>query len=168
MKRVFFTILFPFSHMAPHGWWESITLPFWRGGRELYPEQAQLSPMITVSQQVLHRFFSTSFAYLPSPPSLLLSSLNKSPASQGWDSSCCCLALIWCNDACNAPHVLPHDRKAEFIFQAIFRGGNVTLLLGLFTSSWPAMETLFSWYFGLIIQTKPAAIVSFWPPHTWQ
>lgn len=51
------------------------------------------------------------------PLSRLPPCLNKSPGSQRWESSCCCLALIWCNDTHNAAQFLPPYCKAEFVFQ---------------------------------------------------
>lgn len=157
----------------------SITLPFWRGGRELYPEQQQLSLMIAVSQQILHFFFfPPPFLCIPTlvsfAPSRLPPYLNKSPASQGWDSSCCCLALIWCNDTHNASHFgLPAERRNLYFRQSwiMWGKGIVATSFGLFIlpSLWSAVEILsFSSYFGLFQQTKPAAIVFFWPLYTWQ
>lgn len=107
MRQFYFTTLFPlpqsYSSSQLMG---SITLSFWRGGRELYPEQ-QLSSLPQPDDYSESAGSPPHPAYLHSsslflPSSLLLPSLNKSLASEGWDSSCCCLALIWCNDTHNA------------------------------------------------------------------
>lgn len=99
------------SHIAVHSWWEASLCPS-EGEAGSFTlsssSSACLSLMITVSQQVLHFFSFSPFLCIPTlvslAPSRLPPSLNKFPASKGWDASCCCLALICCNDAHSAAH----------------------------------------------------------------
>lgn len=120
---VYFTALFTtFSHISPRcRWWEASLCPFRRGDRELL----QLSsPRPDDNSESAGSLCSSSFLCIPSlvslAPSRFLPPLNKSLASHGRDSSCCCLALIWCNDTHNAAALFfpIFSTKAESKFQA--------------------------------------------------
>lgn len=117
----------------------SITLSFWRGGREIYPEQQQqrLPQPDDYSESAGSTSFFLFFIFFPLlciptlvalAPSWLQPSLNKSPASQEWDSSCCCLALIWCNDTHNAAHFrLPAVSQNSYFRRSWFMWGKRTV-----------------------------------------
>lgn len=171
---------FPPSVMpALHSWWAASLCPS-VGEAGSSSGSVCLSLTSAVSQQVLH-FLSPlhlhTYARLPRP---LSPPLNKSPASQGWESSCCCLALIWCSDNGNnhnAARFLPPCSKAEFIFQENLahlgeRGNTCHFFPGcLFCLHCDVNiggKIFLSTYFSLFQQTKPPAIVFFWPLHNWQ
>lgn len=181
VRQFYFTILSPsFSHTALHSWWEKSLCPsegdavrFTLNGSN----SAYLSLMITVSQQVPHFFSFSPLLCIPTlvclAPSWQQPSLNKSPASQEWDSSCCYLAFIWCKDTHNIAHFClptinldPYFRESLFVWE---NGTVATFTWAVFLSSlWFAVEILFSSFFGRFQQTKAAAIVFFWPLHTFQ
>ncbi len=179
ITQSYFTILFPtFSHIGLHSWWEASPCPSEgeAGSFTLSSSSARLSLMITVSQQVLHFFFlfSPSFAYLHLYPSLPL--------------DCCLLwtnplplkdeihhVVVWLWSGATIPITLlicasPQQSRIRILVGSCGEREQLPLLLGLFIlpSLWSAVEILFSSYFGLFQQTEPAAIVFFWPLHTWQ
>lgn len=141
VRCFYFTILLPcLSHIALRSWWEASLCPSeGEAGRFTLSSSSSacLSLMITVSQQVLHLFFFFFLIFFPLlciptlvtlAPSWLQPSLNKSPASQEWDSSCCCLALIWCNDTHNAAHFrLPAVSQNSYFRRSWFMWGKRTV-----------------------------------------
>lgn len=88
----------------------------------LWGRQRAAAAQCEYSESAGSPFFSPhlhlhTYARLPRLPP---PSLNTYPASQGWESSYCCLALIWCSDTHNAARYLPPHSKAKFIFQENF------------------------------------------------
>lgn len=79
--------------------------------------------MIAVTQQVVLLFapFPPLLcipALVSLDPSSLPPPLNKSPASEGWESSCCCLALMWLTISHNAAFSCLPTVKEKYILQA--------------------------------------------------
>lgn len=99
-------------------------------------------------------------------PSSLPPPSNKSPASEGWDSSCCCLALIWLTISHNAPFSCLPTVKEKYILQVkLVHAGRWTAAASFQVDYSAFAEVCCGNTFIQLFWPLPAAIVSFWPLH---